>query len=756
MNEFPIIKISLREEIDNKKMKSVPRGNDLPSWVLAGDKLDSRIKKLNDDIKEIKSQMNKRNNDAPNIIKAMISEKAIAKSYRKNINATLTTNKDDILGMYKNNSLLYRIDDENIGEIENKIATNFGEYAVSAIESIKMFEPEINMEEDTQKYKIKLLDFNKYENVERNFISKCESKHIEIKKVQYTDQIKVYSASKDACLDILNDKELLQFVYGIESMPQYDATMDSVVTNANIVPLVKEDKTYVNVGVLDTGIEELDINKDWLMKEKRVCYTDENIDKEHGTMVSTVLLYGDQLIETQPINASPVNIFDATVFGFHQDETIAEDGLIINIKEVISKYHNQIKIWNLSLGSKNTIKDDEFSDFAKVLDELQNKYNILICKSAGNYKGEGDNRICNGADSVMSLVVGSLANKKSITDLADINTPSPFSRVGRAPASIIKPDVVHYGGNCGTNFKNGNGIVTINHNGDKVSVSGTSFSTPRITSLVASIQDKLGSTEIDPLLLKALVIHSSSIPKEISQFQTEDVIKMVGYGIPKDANSVLKEYDNKTTLVLRDKIRKKRYIEVLNFPYPDELIEGDFFHGKITVTLVLKPYLDQEEGSEYCQSDVNIEFGTYSQEGEMTNVLENDGIKRENSQNILTNSIYSKKAKMNEKYLIQYKNKYYPVKKFIVDLDKITSANKNKFLRRDRKWYLKLSQLYREKIEREYEGHLEELEQDFCLIISFEDNINKKNIHDGVIQKLIKNNFVYQDIVVRNDISIHE
>lgn len=756
MKEFSLIKINLREEIDNKKMPQVPRGNKLPTWVLQDNELSIRIKKLSRDINNIKNKIDNKISDVPKIIEAEISDKAIAKSYRKNINAVFSDSNDNILGIYKKNNLLYKVDTKDLDDIENKINDNFGEYAVSAIEDIRLFEPEINFDDKAEKFKIKLLDFNRFENVEKNFLLKCREKDINIKKVQYTDRIKIYSTSKKACLDILNDDDLMQFIYEVEPMPFFEATMDSVVTNVKLEKLAKEDKNYVNVGVLDSGIEELDINKDWILEDKKLCYTDEDINRKHGTMVSTILLYGDQLIDFPKINASPVNIFDATVFGINGNRYTAEDELIINIKEVISKYHDKIKIWNLSLGSQVNIREDSFSDFAMVLDELQNKYNILICKSAGNYLGKGENKICNGADSVLSLVVGSLANKKAFNDLADINTPSPFSRIGRAPANIIKPEVVHYGGNCGPSFKDGSGIKTIDDLGNQVDVCGTSFSTPRVTSLIASIQDKLEIDTIDPLLLKALIIHSARVPQEMNKFQEEDIVKMVGFGIPMNVDSILKEYESKTTLVLRDKIKKKRYIEILDFPYPENLSDDQFFNGKITVTLVFKPYLDQEEGIEYCQSDINLEFGTYNQGGEMENILENDGIKKENNKNLLNKTIYSKKIQMSENYLIQYKNKYYPIKKYIVDLNKMTNANKSKFLTKDKKWYLKLSQLFREKIEREYGSHLEDLVQEFCLIISFEDITNQKNVHDSVINKLIKNNFIYSDIIVRNDVSIYE
>lgn len=99
------------------------------------------------------------------------------------------------------------------------------------------------------------------------------------------------------------------------------------------------------------------------------------------------------------------------------------------------------------------IDETDFSDFAVALDAIQDKHNILICKSAGNcsnfISGHPKGRLHQGADSVRSIVVGSIAHKKSAGDLADVDNPSPFTRVGRGPSYIIKPEVVHFGGNAG-------------------------------------------------------------------------------------------------------------------------------------------------------------------------------------------------------------------------------------------------------------------------------------------------------------------
>ena len=107
----------------------------------------------------------------------------------------------------------------------------------------------------------------------------------------------------------------------------------------------------------------------------------------------------------------------------------------------------------MSLGTMMEAELDRFSEFGMALDNIQDENNVLIVKSAGNCvrfaQGLPKSRISQSADSIRSLVIGSIAQAKDINDLADINMPSPFTRVGPGPASIVKPDLVFYGGNAG-------------------------------------------------------------------------------------------------------------------------------------------------------------------------------------------------------------------------------------------------------------------------------------------------------------------
>lgn len=222
--------------------------------------------------------------------------------------------------------------------------------------------------------------------------------------------------------------------------------------------------------------------------------------------------------------------------------------------------------------------------------------------------------IAKSADSVRSIVVGSIAHKKNLESKIDVDFPSPFTRVGRGPSSIIKPDVVHYGGNAGIDNKGKlvmNGVKSFDVNGNISRNIGTSFSTPRITSILAGLQLEIDE-EFDPLLLKALLIHSANYGSNVTLSASEKLNQM-GFGKPKKINEILYNNPNEITLIMRDTIRKGQYIDILDFPYPDTLKRNDFYTGQVVVTLVYDPILEASQGSEYCQSNINILFGSYDE-----------------------------------------------------------------------------------------------------------------------------------------------
>jgi hypothetical protein len=106
--------------------------------------------------------------------------------------------------------------------------------------------------------------------------------------------------------------------------------------------------------------------------------------------------------------------------------------------------------------------------------------------------------------------------------------------------------------------------------------------------------------------------------------------------------------------------------------------------------------------------------------------------------------------------LIDLNNKFYPVKKYAVDLDDMSEGNKLKYLSADRRWYLKIEGLYRDNVDMESQKNdFDILNQDFCLIITIRDSKDNSNVYDGTVQKLEEYNFIHNPININTNINIH-
>jgi hypothetical protein len=415
------------------------------------------------------------------------------------------------------------------------------------------------------------------------------------------------------------------------------------------------------------------------------------------------------------------------------------------------------------------VDEYSFSDFAVALDALQDQYGVLICKSAGNCKnfktGHPKGKIHQGADSVRSIVVGSIAHKKSALDLAEVDNPSPFTRIGRGPSYIIKPEIVHYGGNAGVDASGRmviTGVRSFGLDGAICQSVGTSYSTPRIASLAAGLHQEM-EEEFDPLLIKALIVHSASYSENLRVPVTERV-NQVGFGKPQPVREILYNSPHEVTLILRDEIAKGEYIDIMDFPMPECLVDGDYFTGQIIVTLVYNPILDSTQRAEYCQSNVDIKMGTYDAKKDRDTSKRNilNPVGRDGSQNVLLEDYYSKKKMrsntdefaLKERLLIKYGDKYYPVKKYAVDLSEMTDGNQLKYLTKDKNWYLYIKGLYRDHIEVKSQMEGTVPSQEFCLIVTIKDPTGTKPVYNEANQKLDEYNFWHTNIKLQTDVVI--
>lgn len=775
MKEKLPIKFFAKREEDKQRVEGMG-SKELPKFVLYGNELNEKSAQLSKMVFEAMEE-DWENRNIPVIIEAKLNADAHAKSHRKKIEYIFFTNKNNVVGVSDENTLIIRVDSKNDGDkIKEKIIdVKNNAYGISCIDKIIKYRPHIYKAEGKCNYKVKLLNFN--ENVtnksnRQKFEELLRDENIDFIRTNYTKSLIIYKLSNmtNAKVDKLTNNTLFDLTEEFVPMPKISINLDALNKKDKIkVKEYDSSKKSSIVGVLDNGISKIEPLKSWLYGKRNSPYPNQSISESHGTFVAGVITYGDEFQGTEVVGAKNVRIFDAAVFPDTQKESIEEDELVENIREIIKNNHKEIKIWNLSISIVREISEQKFSDFAIALDGIQDEYNVLICKSAGNCTnfaiGNVVGKLHEGADSVRSLVVGSIADKKEVGWLSEPNNVSPFSRIGPGPAYIIKPDIVHFGGNAGVD-SNGKiiqgGVKSFSKNGDIVEQAGTSFSTPRVSALAAGLLNEMDE-EFDPLLLKSLIIHSAKYPlnTEITEFERT---KYLGFGLPDTVHNILYNTPNEATLILRDKLPKGNFIDIKDFPMPECLIRDGYYNFQAIVTIVYNPILDSTQGFEYCQSNIDVRFGSYDEKVPRDTTKNGilNPVGRRGTKNILLSSLYSKnkmKKSMNdfalkERMLIQYGDKYYPVKKYAVDTSELTDGNKLKYKTSDKKWYLTIDNTYRSSIEDKAVTEDIELSQEFCFIITIRDATNTCNVYNGITQKLDEYSFWHSNIKVSENINI--
>lgn len=620
---LPIKIFQKRKELDERRVEG--GGNKkLPKFVLNETELVERSKEFTKALDEKLSELKNRAPDRkfiPATMNLELNGRAIAKSHRSEIKKIFNVNnKNNFIGFNGANNLIVKLENENDITKVTRNLKNTSKYKVgiSAIDDLEDFEPEIDVFENLDEpLKVTMINYQDTETnnaVKRVFENFCATNEVEFERTNYSPDLIIYKINNanESILDKIQEFEALE---SITFMPQFTVGYDFVETDEKLE--IKEPNPEINypvVGVLDSGIAKNKYLTPWLLDKNHSSYPPEYIDNNHGTFVSGIILYGDELEKRNLSGLEGCMLFDATVMPDAKKESISEDELIENVREAI-KNNSEIKIWNMSLGTRQESDKYNFSHFGQALDNIQEIYGVIICKSAGNctkfLNGNPKSRISKSADSVHSLVVGSIAHKKKTNDLVEINYPSPFSRIGKGPSNIIKPELVSYGGNAGVN--NGNitrtGVNSISPDGHLVSDIGTSFSTPRVSALLASLSMNINES-FNPLLLKSLAIHSAKYPVGLELSMSERINNM-GFGMPSPANEIVYNDEYEITLILQDTLIKGEYMEILEFPFPESLIDEDgYYYGKISLSLVSSPIL-KNQGSEYCQSDLDVKFGTY-------------------------------------------------------------------------------------------------------------------------------------------------
>ena len=165
----------------------------LPKFVLSGYELDKKSAELSKMIVDVLNEKFEDRN-IPVIIEAKLNKDAQAKSHRKKIENIFFTNKNNVIGITYENTLIIRVDSQKEGsEIRKKICdVKNNAYGISGIDNIVKYKPNVYKVEKDSNYKVKLFNFNDFSinaSNKEKFEEFLKDEGVEFERTKYTNYV---------------------------------------------------------------------------------------------------------------------------------------------------------------------------------------------------------------------------------------------------------------------------------------------------------------------------------------------------------------------------------------------------------------------------------------------------------------------------------------------------------------------------------------------------------------------------------------
>jgi len=201
----------------------------------------------------------------------------------------------------------------------------------------------------------------------------------------------------------------------------------------------------------------------------------------HGTMIGGII--AGQGIDALPPGIAPGSSLGSVCVFDHNGEAYLSD--IIDGLEYVARWsisHSQFVVASCSWGIENNILPCTPANPCIVCSStarLATRYGIPVVAAAGN-SGPSPGSINHPAASMDIIAVGAVT---SILDISSFSSRGPISGLGE-----VKPDIVAYG----------QAIKGVDTSGSIITASGTSFSAPMVTAVVAQIAERYGGSGYSP------------------------------------------------------------------------------------------------------------------------------------------------------------------------------------------------------------------------------------------------------------------
>lgn len=392
-------------------------------------------------------------------------------------------------------------------------------------------------------------------------------------------------------IDVLLDNVPYLVSMAVDDLHDYSPEdfIDKMIYKDIFIPDPKDEPT---IGVIDTLFNENVYFKKWVdYREEIDKELVEEVDRKHGTMVSSIIVDGPRL---NPDLDDGCGRFKVRHFGVAKAGKSSSISIMKAIKKIVSE-NSDIRVWNLSLGSSEEINRNFISLEAETLDQLQYAYNIIFVISGTNDMMRTlKKKIGAPADSINSIVVNTVDKKQNIAS---------YSRKGPVLDFFTKPDVCYYGGTPAEPIK------AYGPNGE-VLVNGTSFAAPWISRKLSYLIDVL---RFDREIAKALII-DSAIGWNYSKSEYR------GHGIvPIKITDIVKTPKDEIRFVLSG---ISRLYDTYNYRFPIPFYDNEYTFVS-RATLCYFPNCSRNQGVDYTNNELDIYFGRINQKGKLQSIDKN-------------------------------------------------------------------------------------------------------------------------------------
>lgn len=349
------------------------------------------------------------------------------------------------------------------------------------------------------------------------------------------------------------------------------------------------------IGVIDTLFDTRVYFSEWVDYRDMVddIIPKSPSDYRHGTAVSSIIVDGPKL---NPWLDDGCGRFQVRHFGVAVGAQFSSFSIIKKIKRIIAD-NQDIKVWNISLGSNQEINDNFISAEAAVLDQIQYENDVIFVVAGTNKPNPNVEKIGSPADSLNSLVVNAVTKSGLSTK---------YARKGLALSFFAKPDVSYYGGSEEQ-------YIQVCEPLGATYLAGTSFAAPWIARKLSYLIDVLG---LNREVAKAMIIDAA---RGWNETPTPEEVALYGHGVvPIKIDDIVQTSDDEIKFVVTD-VSEKWNTYNYHFPVP---IKDNAYPYFARATMCYFPICDRAQGVDYTNTELNLHFGRIKDNGKLNEINE--------------------------------------------------------------------------------------------------------------------------------------